>query len=41
MSVITESVLRSDFKKEVPKVLEVKKSDILTPSAKQYLRERC
>ncbi len=40
MSVITESVLRSDFKKEVPKVLEVKKSDILTPSAKQYLREK-
>ena len=40
MSVITESVLRSDFKKQVPKVLEVKKSDILTPSAKQYLREK-
>lgn len=40
MSVITESVLRSDFKKEVPKTLEVQKSDILTPSAKQYLREK-
>lgn len=40
MSVITESALRSQFKKSVPKTLEITRLDILTPSASQYLREK-
>ena len=40
MSLITESSLRELFKREVPSSVEVKKGDILTPSARQYLKER-
>jgi len=40
MSLITESSLRELFKREVPRSVEVKKGDILTPSARQYLKER-
>lgn len=40
MSLITESSLRAMFKKEVPPSITVNKCDILTPSARQYLKER-
>ena len=40
MSLITESSLRAMFKKEVLRTIEVKKGDILTPSARQFLKER-
>lgn len=40
MSVITEAALRAMFKEGVPKQLTIKKSDIITPSARQLLKER-
>ncbi len=40
MSLITESVLRSRFRQGVPQNIDVYKGDIITPSAKQYLREK-
>lgn len=40
MSLITESSLRAMFKKEVPTSIVVQKGDLLTPSARQYLKEK-
>lgn len=40
MKVITESLLRSEFKKEIPEVYVVEKESIITPSAKQFLRDK-
>jgi len=40
MSVITETLLRSEFKRNIPKRYEIDKNTILTPSAKQYLKEQ-
>ncbi len=39
MGLITESSLRTLFKKEVPRVFEVAPGDLITPSAKQYLKD--
>lgn len=40
MSLMTESSLRAMFKKEIPTSITVQKGDILTPSARQFLKER-
>ncbi len=39
MSVITETLLRAEFKRNIPKRYEVDKNTILTPSARQFLKE--
>lgn len=40
MALITEASLRAQFKKETPVSICLKPSDIVTPSAKQFLQER-
>lgn len=40
MSLITEAALRAMLKKETLSTLKVQKGDIITPSARQFLRER-
>lgn len=40
MSLITEASLREHFKKNPDVALEISEKDIITPSAKQYLREK-
>lgn len=40
MSLITEAFLREMLKKETPQNVKIKKGDIITPSARQFLRER-
>lgn len=40
MSLITEAYLREMLKKETPSQLKIQKGDIVTPSARQFLREK-
>ncbi len=40
MALITETSLRAQFKKEIPTSICLKPGDIITPSAKQFLKER-
>ncbi len=40
MKVITESFLRQQFRKEIPKTFEVAEEQIVTPSASQFLNEK-
>ncbi|GAU75888.1 hypothetical protein [Fusibacter sp. 3D3] len=40
MSLITEAALRAMLKKETLSTLKIQKGDIVTPSARQFLRER-
>jgi ethanolamine utilization cobalamin adenosyltransferase len=40
MRVITESLLRSEFKKGIPEKYIIKKDFIITPSARQFLRDK-
>lgn len=40
MSLITEAALRAMLKKETLSTLKIQKGDIITPSARQFLRER-
>ncbi|MCF6466272.1 phosphate propanoyltransferase [Clostridium sp. Cult2] len=40
MKVITEEYLRTLFKKNIPKEYKINKKAIITPSARQYLKER-
>lgn len=40
MGLITEAALRAMLKKETPSQLKIQKGDIITPSARQFMRER-